>query len=77
MRLLTIAKDRLGYQEYAEAREALDKNLLALYLTLQKKDRPKVSKKKKVKSETNGGVQPGPPPAPVPSLARSCRARPR
>jgi transcriptional adapter 3 len=53
-RLLAIAKDRLGYQEYVEAREALDKNILALYTKLQKKDGPKVSKKKKAKSETNG-----------------------
>jgi transcriptional adapter 3 len=53
-RLLAIAKDRLGYQEYVEAREALDKNILALYTKLQKKDGPKVSKKKKTKNETNG-----------------------
>ena len=53
-RLLAIAKDRLGYQEYVEAREALDKNILALYTKLQKKDGPKVSKKKKAKSDTNG-----------------------
>ena len=55
-RLLAIAKDRLGYQEYVEAREALDKNILALYTKLQKKDGPKVSKKKKAKSETNGAA---------------------
>jgi transcriptional adapter 3 len=56
VRLLAIAKDRLGYQEYVEAREALDKNILALYSKLQKKDGPKVSKKKKGKSEANGGA---------------------
>ncbi|KAH9162274.1 histone acetyltransferases subunit 3-domain-containing protein [Lactarius sanguifluus] len=67
-RLLAIAKDRLGYQEYVEAREALDKNILALYTKLQKKDGPKVSKKKKGKSEANGGAPPVPPPAPVPTL---------
>jgi len=55
-RLLAVAKDRLGYQEYVEAREALDKNILALYTKLQKKDGPKVSKKKKAKSETNGAA---------------------
>jgi transcriptional adapter 3 len=53
---LAIAKDRLGYQEYVEAREALDKNIHALYSKLQKKDGPKVSKKKKAKSETNGSA---------------------
>jgi transcriptional adapter 3 len=46
----------LGYQEYVEAREALDKNILALYTKLQKKDGPKVSKKKKAKSEANGSA---------------------
>jgi transcriptional adapter 3 len=61
-RLLSIAKDRLGYQEYVEAREALDKNILALYTRLQKKDGPKVSKKKKAKSDTNGA--PAPPSTP-------------
>jgi transcriptional adapter 3 len=55
-RLLAIAKDRLGHQEYVEAREALDKNILALYTKLQKKDGPKVSKKKKAKSDTNGAA---------------------
>jgi transcriptional adapter 3 len=61
-RLLAIAKDRLGYQEYVEAREALDKNILALYTKLQKKDGPKISKKKKAKSDTNGA--PAPPSTP-------------
>ena len=64
-RLLAIAKDRLGYQEYVEAREALDKNILALYSKLQKKDGPKVSKKKKGKSEANGGALPVSQPAMV------------
>jgi transcriptional adapter 3 len=63
-RLLAIAKDRLGYQEYVEAREALDKNILALFTKLQKKDGPKVSKKKKAKSETNGASAPAPPSTP-------------
>ena len=64
MRLLAIAKDRLGYQEYVEAREALDKSILALFTKLQKKDGPKVSKKKKAKSETNGAAPPAPPSTP-------------
>lgn len=63
-RLLAVAKDRLGYQEYVEARETLDKNILALFTKLQKKDGPKVSKKKKAKSETNGAVAPAPPSTP-------------
>ena len=67
-RLLTVAKDRLGYQEYVEAREALDKNILALYSKLQKKDGPKVSKKKKGKSDANGGAPLAPLPAPTPTL---------
>jgi len=64
-RLLAVAKDRLGYQEYVEAREALDKNIHALYTKLQKKDGPKVSKKKKAKGEANGAA---PTPASTPPI---------
>jgi transcriptional adapter 3 len=64
-RLLAIAKDRVGYQEYIEAREALDKNILALFTKLQKKDGPKVSKKKKAKSETNGAAPATPSTPPI------------
>lgn len=46
-RLAAIARDRLGYQEYLEARDALDKNITNLYAKLQRKDVPKLSKKKK------------------------------
>ncbi|RXW21811.1 hypothetical protein EST38_g4036 [Candolleomyces aberdarensis] len=46
-RLAAIARDRLGYQEYLESRDALDRNITALYAKLQKKDVPKLSKKKK------------------------------
>lgn len=46
-RLAEIARDRLAFQEYVDAREALDKNIMAMYTKLQKKDGPKVSKKKK------------------------------
>jgi len=67
-RLLAVAKDRLGYQEYVEAREALDKNILALYARLQKKDGPKVSKKKKGKGEANGSAPPVPTPTSVPTV---------
>jgi len=46
-RLISIACDRLGYQEYLEVRDSIDKNITNLYHKLQKKDAPKVSKKKK------------------------------
>ena len=46
-RLISIACDRLGYQEYLEVRDSIDKNIAALYHKLQRKDVPKVSKKKK------------------------------
>ncbi|KAI0261731.1 histone acetyltransferases subunit 3-domain-containing protein [Gloeopeniophorella convolvens] len=65
-RLLAIAKDRLGHQEYVEARDALDKNILALYTKLQKKDGPKASKKKKAKGAapvSNGTGDSSAPPA--------------
>ena len=54
MRLAAIARDRLGYQEYLELRDALDKNISNLYTKLQKKDGPKSHKKKKKPSELNG-----------------------
>lgn len=57
-RLASIAKDRLGYQEYLELRDSLDKSIVALYSKLQKKDAPKLSKKKK-KPEVNGTVNGG------------------
>ena len=46
-RLAAIARDRLGYQEYLELRDAIDKNITTLFSKLQKKDVPKLSKKKK------------------------------
>lgn len=46
-RLAAIARDRLGYQEYLEIRDTIDKNITNLYTKLQKKDIPKLSKKKK------------------------------
>jgi transcriptional adapter 3 len=46
-RLTAIARDRLGYQEYIELRHAIDKNITTLFSKLQKKDVPKLSKKKK------------------------------
>ena len=46
-RLISIACDRLGYQEYLEVRDSIDKNITALYHKLQRKDVPKVLKKKK------------------------------
>ncbi|KII89418.1 hypothetical protein PLICRDRAFT_41071 [Plicaturopsis crispa FD-325 SS-3] len=52
-RLASIAYDRLGYQEYLDLRDSIDKNISATYAKLQKKDVPKVAKKKK-KGEANG-----------------------
>lgn len=46
-RLAVIARDRLGYQEYIELRDSIDKNITTLYTKLQKKDLPKSSRKKK------------------------------
>lgn len=46
-RLAAIARDRLGYQEYLELRDSIDKNITTLYAKLQKKDTPKLNKKKK------------------------------
>ena len=46
-RLAAIARDRLGYQEYLDLRESIDKNISNTYAKLQKKDTPKLAKKKK------------------------------
>jgi len=45
--LVGVARDRLGYQEYLELRDTIDRNICNLYTKLQKKDAPKLSKKKK------------------------------
>ncbi|OJA11196.1 hypothetical protein AZE42_06240 [Rhizopogon vesiculosus] len=55
-RLAAIARDRLGYQEYLDLRTALDKSITNAYAKVQKKDEPKLSKKKKKMPETNGSV---------------------
>ncbi|PBK64589.1 hypothetical protein ARMSODRAFT_962122 [Armillaria solidipes] len=53
-RLVDIARDRLGYQEYVELRESIDKNISNTYSKLQGKDMPKLGKKKKKSiDETN------------------------
>lgn len=52
--MVDIARDRLGYQEYLDLRDAIDKNITTLYTKLQKKDGPKKDKKKR-KSEPSGG----------------------
>lgn len=48
-RLISIALDRLGYQEYLDGRDSIDRNITAFYAKLQKKDSPKNAKKKKQK----------------------------
>ncbi|KAF7975028.1 hypothetical protein HWV62_10661 [Athelia sp. TMB] len=56
-RLASIARDRLGYQEYLDLRESIDKNISNMYAKLQKKDVPKLAKKKKIKGvEVNGNA---------------------
>ncbi|KAJ7184534.1 histone acetyltransferases subunit 3-domain-containing protein [Mycena filopes] len=46
-RLAVIARDRLGYQEYLELRDSIDRNISSAFTKLQKKNEPKLSKKKK------------------------------
>jgi len=55
-RLVAIARDRLGYQEYLDIRSSLDKSITSAYSKVQKKDEPKLNKKKKKLSEVNGSV---------------------
>lgn len=51
---MAIARDRLGYQEYVELRDSIDKNITNAFSKLQKKDGPKVGKKKKKIVDANG-----------------------
>lgn len=55
-RLAAIARDRLGYQEYLDLRESIDKNITSAYSKLQKKDAPKLAKKKKKGIDVNGNI---------------------
>ncbi|KAJ6457063.1 histone acetyltransferases subunit 3-domain-containing protein [Mycena vitilis] len=79
-RLAALARDRLGYQEYLELRDSIDRNISSTYTKLQKKDVPKPSKKKKKLGDAsasaagtpvpgegaaNGDVPPPPPPCPA------------
>ncbi|KAJ6546786.1 histone acetyltransferases subunit 3-domain-containing protein [Mycena capillaripes] len=77
-RLAEIARDRLGYQEYLELRDSIDRNISNTYTKLQKKNEPKLAKKKKklgdasasaagtpVPGEANGAAPPPPPPCPA------------
>ncbi|KZT18820.1 hypothetical protein NEOLEDRAFT_1142858 [Neolentinus lepideus HHB14362 ss-1] len=52
-RLAAVARDRLGYQEYLDLRDSIDRNITSTYSKLQKKDGPKVNKKKKKGAEVN------------------------
>ncbi|KAJ7221574.1 histone acetyltransferases subunit 3-domain-containing protein [Mycena pura] len=73
-RLTAIARDRLGYQEYLELRDSIDRNISNAYAKLQKKDGPKLAKKKKKLGDASaagtpvpgeGSVPPPPPPCPA------------
>ncbi|KAK7035930.1 chromatin-remodeling complexes subunit ngg1 [Favolaschia claudopus] len=79
-RLAAIAQERLGYQEYIELRDSIDRNIMNAYTKLQKKNEPKAAKKKKkltgeggsvsatgtpVPGEGVNGVVPPPPPCPA------------
>ena len=55
-RLASIARDRLGYQEYIELRDSIDRNITNLYTKLQKKDIPKLNKKKKSSRPLQGAA---------------------
>ncbi|KAJ3570323.1 hypothetical protein NP233_g4477 [Leucocoprinus birnbaumii] len=55
-RLIAIARDRLGYQEYLDLRDSIDKNISTLFSKLQKKDTPKLNKKKKKPEDSSGNA---------------------
>lgn len=72
-RLAAIARDRLGYQEYIDLRDSIDRNITNTFSKLQKKDVPKLGKKKKklndpsVNGTPSGTMTPAgvPPPCPA------------
>jgi transcriptional adapter 3 len=68
-RLAEIARDRLAYQEYVEVRDSIDKNINITYTRLQKKDGPKVNKKKKKGEVTVNGIGTNGVAAPLPNPA--------
>ncbi|KAL0070385.1 Transcriptional regulator [Marasmius tenuissimus] len=51
LRLAAIARDRLGYQEYLDGRDALDKNINLCYAKLQKRDSGQTKGRKKGKKD--------------------------
>lgn len=56
-RITAVVRDRIGYQEYIDLRDSIDKNISTLYTKLQKKEGPKAPKNKKKKgssTEVNG-----------------------
>ncbi|KAF5385649.1 hypothetical protein D9757_005486 [Collybiopsis confluens] len=60
-RYAKIAEDRLGWAEYHELRDTIDKNILNVYSKLQRvqktqKEAPKLGRKKKIKSEDGASV---------------------
>ncbi|KAJ7215306.1 histone acetyltransferases subunit 3-domain-containing protein [Mycena haematopus] len=63
-RLVAIARDRLGYQEYLELRDSIDRNISNAYTKLQKKNEPKLAKKKKKVGGEGGGASAAGTPAP-------------
>jgi transcriptional adapter 3 len=52
-RLLGIARDRLGYQEYLDLRESIDRNITSIYTKLWNKDQPHTDEKKDKKKKSN------------------------
>ena len=55
LRLAEIAQQRLGYQEYVEQRDLLDRQIASSYAKLQKNSGPKASKKKKPPHHSKAG----------------------
>jgi transcriptional adapter 3 len=58
-RLAAVARDRLGHQEYLDLRDTIDKNIWSTYTKLQKKDVPKLGKKRKKAPDVNGTANGG------------------
>ncbi|KAF9036885.1 histone acetyltransferases subunit 3-domain-containing protein [Panaeolus papilionaceus] len=73
-RLAAIARDRLSYQEYLDARDTIDKNITTLFSRLQKKDAPKGKQLKKKKHGPGNSASAGPANGDEPTVLPLCPA---
>ncbi|KAJ7063622.1 histone acetyltransferases subunit 3-domain-containing protein [Mycena amicta] len=65
-RLLAVANDRISYQEYLDARDSIDRTISTTFTKLQKRNEPKLQKKKKKLGDASASGTPVPDTVPPP-----------